>query len=89
MTEETKPTLEEYKKAFNELIGNNFISLMNSIKQLPVDHRELAPVFYSLQSSMFYLREFVDALVDLNASPKENPVEDAAPEANGDDKNPE
>ena len=86
MTEEIK-SLEEQKIEYDAVISALFDNLIREIHQIPVDRKELAPLIYTLQSAHLYTKGFINSLVDLKMLVKENPVNDIAPETNGNDKN--
>ena len=88
MTEEIK-SLDEQKLEYDAVISALFDNLIREIQQIPVDRKELAPLIYTLQSAHLYTKGFINSLVDLKSLFKENPVNDTAPEADGDSKNEE
>ena len=78
---EVKKSLQDIKLHYLAESLNHYNNLMNTIRSIPVNQSELTHVFYQLQSAMLYLREFINSLVE------KPPVNDAAPQENGNDEN--
>ena len=59
------------------------------LQALPVNQNELAPTYFSLQSTYFYIREYIQELREPESSVKEDPIDHETPENSGDNKDPE